>query len=172
MGGPAHFIDLTGIISAPQLEHYQNEHGAEHRHARYGRLYPRRRPCARRAAPDACARLCRGDRGLGPSGEIEIVEIKSSVADFQSDQKWPEYAPFCDRFYFAVAAAFPAQLIPEHCGLIVADGFGGAVIRHPETHKLAPARRKAMTQKFARLAALRLAAASGQLDPAAAFTTF
>ena len=109
---------------------------------------------------------------LGPSGEIEIVEIKSSVADFQSDQKWPEYAPFCDRFYFAVAAAFPAQLIPEHCGLIVADGFGGAVIRHPETHKLAPARRKAMTQKFARLAALRLAAASGHLDPAAAFTTF
>lgn len=108
---------------------------------------------------------------LGPSGEIEIVEIKSSIADFQSDRKWPEYAPFCDRFYFAVAAAFPAELIPEHCGLIIADAYGGAVIRQPDTHKLAPARRKAMTLKFARLAALRFAVQSGQLDPTAGFTT-
>lgn len=93
---------------------------------------------------------------IGPKGEVEIIEIKSSVADFRSDGKWHEYAPFCDRFYFAVASAFPAELIPEHCGLIIADGFGGAVVREPQTHPLAAARRKAVTLRFARLAASRL----------------
>ena len=39
---------------------------------------------------------------LCQKGQISIVEIKSSVADFRSDQKWPEYQPFCDQFYFAV----------------------------------------------------------------------
>lgn len=93
---------------------------------------------------------------VGPKGEVEIVEIKSSVADFRSDCKWHEYAPFCDRFYFAVAQGFPAEMIPDHCGLIIADGFGGAVIREPETQALPAARRKAVTLRFGRLAALRL----------------
>ncbi|MEL7040836.1 MAG: MmcB family DNA repair protein [Pseudomonadota bacterium] len=90
------------------------------------------------------------------SGDISIIEIKSSVADFRSDQKWPEYRPFCDRFYFAVAAEFPHDLIPTQAGLIIADGFGGAVLREPAYEKLAAARRKAVTLKFARLAATRL----------------
>jgi hypothetical protein len=47
-------------------------------------------------------------------------------------------------------------MIPPEAGLIVADAFGGAVLREPETHKLAPARRKAMTVRFARKAASRL----------------
>jgi len=93
---------------------------------------------------------------LGPKGEIVIVEVKSSVADFRSDQKWPEYAPYCDRFYFAVGHGFPKNLIPESTGLIVTDGFGGAILREPETHTLAAARRKAMTLKFARKATQRL----------------
>ena len=93
---------------------------------------------------------------LGPKGEITIVEIKSSVADFRSDQKWPEYRPYCDRFYFAVGHGFPKDLIPEEAGLIVADGFGGAILREPETHALAAARRKAMTLRFARMATQRL----------------
>lgn len=99
--------------------------------------------------------------GLGPRGEIDIIEIKSSLADFRSDQKWPEYAPFCDRFFFAVAASFPQDLIPDTCGLIIADAYGGAVLRTPAVHKLPAARRKAVTQKFARLAALRAAACHG-----------
>ena len=86
---------------------------------------------------------------VSQAGEIAIVEIKSSVADFRSDAKWQDYMPFCDRFYFAVMADFPQDLIPEDVGLIVADGFGGAA-------KLAGARRKAVTLKFARLAACRL----------------
>ena len=93
---------------------------------------------------------------IGPGGDISIVEIKSSVADFRSDQKWPEYRPFCDRFYFAVGQSFPHDLIPEDTGLIIADAYGGAVIREPDYVKLAAARRKAVTLRFARLAAGRL----------------
>jgi len=93
---------------------------------------------------------------LGPKGEVRIVEIKSSVADFKSDQKWHEYMPFCDRFYFAVGHDFPQDLIPQSAGLIIADKFGGAILREPELDKLAAARRKAMTLRFARLATRRL----------------
>jgi len=63
--------------------------------------------------------------GLGRGGELVIVEVKSSVQDFRSDGKWPEYREFCDRFYFAVPEGFPRDLIPEDCGLIMADRKGG-----------------------------------------------
>ncbi|WP_373008998.1 MmcB family DNA repair protein [Hyphomonas sp.] len=95
---------------------------------------------------------------VGPAGEIAMVEIKSSVADFRADSKWPDYMPFCDRFYFAVMADFPQDLLPEAAGLIVADAFGGAVIREAIPDKLAGARRKAVILRFARLAAGRLQA--------------
>ncbi|MEM9739747.1 MAG: MmcB family DNA repair protein [Pseudomonadota bacterium] len=98
---------------------------------------------------------------LSGKAEIEIIEIKSSVADFRSDRKWPEYAPFCDRFYFAVSQSFPLDLIPEACGLIIADRYGGAVVRTPGTHRLSAARRKAVMLRIARLAALRAAACHG-----------
>ncbi len=94
--------------------------------------------------------------GLGKDGALVIVEIKSSVADFRSDRKWPEYRDFCDRLYFAVAAGFPLELIPEDCGLIVADPFGAATVREAPSTALAAARRRAMTLRFARLAAQRL----------------
>ncbi len=93
---------------------------------------------------------------LGPRGEIAIVEVKSCLQDFQTDQKWPEYAPYCDRFYFAVDCDFPKERIPDACGLIVCDGFGGAVLREGATVLLNAARRKAVTLSFGRLAAARL----------------
>lgn len=93
---------------------------------------------------------------LGPQGGITIVEIKSCVADFRSDSKWPDYRQWCDRFYFAVDAAFPQALIPEDCGLIVADRFGAEVLREAPEHLLVGARRKAVTLRFARVAAVRL----------------
>jgi hypothetical protein len=93
---------------------------------------------------------------LGRDGEIRIIEIKSSVADFRSDSKWPDYQPFCDRMYFAVAEEFPQALIPADTGLIVADPYGGAIIREAPEQKLAAARRKAICLRFARLAASRL----------------
>ena len=57
---------------------------------------------------------------LGPRGEIAICEVKSGLEDFRVDRKWGEYGPFCDAFYFAVAPEFPAELISDDCGLIVA----------------------------------------------------
>ncbi len=94
---------------------------------------------------------------LGPRGDIVICEVKSGVEDYRCDQKWREYGPFCDAFYFAVAPEFPSELIGDDCGLIVADAFGGAVVRDAAANPLAPARRKALTLSFARLAALRSA---------------
>lgn len=99
--------------------------------------------------------------GLAPSGEIWIVETKSCVEDFSVDRKWPDYREYCDRFYFAVPEDFPRELIPEPVGLIVADGFGGAILRQSPLSPLAGARRKAVTLLFARLAAQRLAASDG-----------
>ncbi len=93
---------------------------------------------------------------VGPRGEIVIVEVKSCLQDFQTDQKWPEYAPYCDRFYFAVDCDFPKERIPDACGLMVCDGFGGAVLRDCVAVQLNAARRKAVTLSFARLAAARL----------------
>jgi len=92
---------------------------------------------------------------LGPRGDIVICEVKSGVEDYRCDQKWREYGPFCDAFYFAVAPEFPHDLIGDDCGLIVADGFGGAVVRDATAIPLAPARRKALTLAFARLGAFR-----------------
>lgn len=97
--------------------------------------------------------------GLTPNGEIWIVETKSCVEDFTVDQKWPDYREYCDRFFFAVTEVFPRELIPEDVGLIVADGFGGAILREAPLQTLAGARRKAVTLLFARLAAQRLAGA-------------
>ena len=94
--------------------------------------------------------------GLGRKGDFIIIEIKSGIADFKSDNKWTNYAGYCDRFYFAVSERFPQALIPDTVGLIIADGFGGAIIRECEEMKLAAARRKALTLRFARNAADRL----------------
>jgi hypothetical protein len=92
---------------------------------------------------------------LGPRGEIVICEVKSSLEDYRCDRKWGDYAPFCDRFYFAVATHFPQDVLPDDVGLIVADGFGGAILRDAGPVPLAPARRKALTLAFARMAAFR-----------------
>ena len=99
---------------------------------------------------------------LGRSGDLIIIEIKTSVADFRSDRKWVRYRGFADRLYFAVPDGFPALLIPEECGLIVADGFGAAILRDGVTTPLPPARRRAVTLRFARTAAHRL---RRSLDP-------
>jgi hypothetical protein len=101
---------------------------------------------------------------LGKTGEFMIIEIKSSVADFRADRKWAAYREFSDRLYFAVANDFPRPLIPEECGLMVADSFGAAVLRDGKATPLNPARRRALTLRFARVAAARL---RRHLDPEA-----
>lgn len=112
-------------------------------------------------APMAEFRLPNGRRadlaGLCSKGRIVIAEIKSCEADFAADGKWEDYLDFCDEFYFAVGAEFPTGLLPEREGLILADGFGGSVIRPAVGRPMAPARRKAVTLRFARQAAARTA---------------
>lgn len=93
---------------------------------------------------------------LGRGGDLAIVEIKTSVADFRADRKWAKYRDFADRFYFAVPNTFPAALIPEDCGLIVADAFAASLIRVGRANIVAPARRRAVTLRFALAAASRL----------------
>ena len=96
---------------------------------------------------------------VGPKGEIWIVECKSSRADYTSDCKWEGYLEWCDRYFWAVDAGFPSELLPLETGLIVADAFDAEIIRMGDETRLAPARRKVMMQKFARHAALRWHAA-------------
>jgi hypothetical protein len=93
---------------------------------------------------------------IGRKGEIWIVEIKSSVADFQADAKWPDYLSFCDRLFFAVAPDFPLDLLPREAGWIVADAYGGTILREAPEQRMAAPVRKAMTLLLARVAAARL----------------
>ena len=94
--------------------------------------------------------------GLGPKGEVWVIECKSGRADFTSDRKWHAYLEWCDRFFWAVDADFPVDLLPEGTGLIFADSYDAEIVRMGQDRPLAPARRKVMVQKFARHAALRL----------------
>lgn len=139
-------------------------------------------PIARQARPDITLAVCRGAcrlmrqsgrtvllelplpdgrradiMAVGATGELVIVEVKSSIEDWRVDQKWPDYLDWCDQLYFAVPVDFPQALIPEEVGLIVADAYGGEMLRHPPRRPVAAARRKALLIDCARLASERLA---------------
>jgi len=91
------------------------------------------------------------------SGEITIVEVKSSIEDWRVDEKWPDYLSWCDQLYFAVPIDFPQPLIPGEIGLIVADAYGGELLRASQRRPMAAARRKSLLIDCARLASERLA---------------
>lgn len=93
---------------------------------------------------------------LDAKGRVTIVEIKSSRADFRADGKWRDYLDFCDAFYFAVPKGFPLQILPPDTGLILADAWGGHIVKPADPGQLNAARRKALTLRFARTAAGRL----------------
>ena len=101
---------------------------------------------------------------LGPTGELWIVEVKSSIADFQADHKWRDYRLHCDQLFFATGPEVPLTIFPETAGLIVADRFGGQLVREAPEHRMSAATRRAITLRFARTAAYRLQAL---LDPTA-----
>jgi hypothetical protein len=102
---------------------------------------------------------------LGGDGEIWIVEIKSSVADFRADQKWPDYRLHCDRLFFATTTDVPAEIFPKDTGLIVADGFGAQIVCEAPEHRLVAATRKSMLLRFGQAAALRLQALADPNGP-------
>lgn len=91
-----------------------------------------------------------------PKGEIWIIEIKSCLADYRTDGKWPDYSDYCDRFFFAVDANFPSDVIPADTGLIIADRYGAEIMRDSPENKLPAARRKAVTLRLARASIKRL----------------
>ena len=93
---------------------------------------------------------------LDSGGAIWIVEIKSSIADFRADRKWPDYRAHCDRLFFATCPDVPCEIFPPDAGLIVADAFGAEFQCEAPEHRLPAATRKAMMLLFARAAALRL----------------
>ncbi|WP_158745151.1 MmcB family DNA repair protein [Acidisphaera sp. L21] len=95
---------------------------------------------------------------LRPDGGFVCIEVKSGIRDFLTDDKWPDYREFCDALYFAVDDSFPTDMIPDSAGLIVAAGREAAMVRQAPAHALPPARRRALTHRFASLAATRLAA--------------
>lgn len=100
---------------------------------------------------------------LGSKGEIWIVECKSSRADFTSDTKWHGYREWCDRYFWAVDADFPTELLPQETGLILADAYDAQIVRMAVESRLPAARRAALVRRFGRACAFRL---QGLRDPA------
>jgi hypothetical protein len=110
------------------------------------------------AAAELQRGVCRTFRALGHSVMTELPLPNGR----RTDDKWHEYLDYCDRLYFAVAADFPCEVIPEDAGLILADRYGAELVREPIEARLNATRRKAMMLCFAHAAALRL---QHHLDP-------
>ena len=141
------------------------------------RTMPERTVAVRRAAARLCLQLGwspvhevplpNGRRAdilaLRADGGFVCIEVKSGPRDFLTDAKWPEYRDYADALFFAVDEDFPIALLPADTGLIVACGPDAEMLRDAPAHRLAPGRRRALMQRFAMLAARRLAWAE---DPA------
>ncbi len=76
-----------------------------------------------------------------PTGnELSIVEVKSCIADFRSDDKWQRYLPYCNKFYFAVDENFPIEEIKTKVGragiLLVKSRRWIEVVKRPKVFPL------------------------------------
>lgn len=100
--------------------------------------------------------------GIDARGRIVIVEIKVARGDLLGDAKWPDYLDHCDRFYWGLspeldrACLETEAFMPHACGVIVADGYDAEIVRPAPELPLAPARRKAETERLARASLRRL----------------
>ena len=93
---------------------------------------------------------------LGMSNEIWIVECKSCQSDFKSDKKWQNYLDWCDRYFWAVDANFPIDILPPDTGVIIADAYDASILREAPLNKLSVARRKKIIKSIAKSACNRL----------------
>jgi hypothetical protein len=106
--------------------------------------------------------------GIDARGQVVIVEIKVARGDLLGDAKWADYLDHCDRFFWGLppgidrAPLESAAFRPEVCGVIVADGYDGEILRPAALAPLAAARRKVAVEQLARIAMRRHTAA---LDP-------
>lgn len=138
---------------------------------------PERTAAVRKAAARLCLRM-----GWAPLHEVRLannrradilaltrngcfvcIEVKSCLRDYMADEKWTQYQPFCDQFFFAVDCDFPRDILPPETGLIICADREAEVLREPALVRLPAPRRKALLERFAWLAAGRLAARD---DPA------
>ena len=105
-------------------------------------------------------RLASGRRvdaiGLDGRGRFAVVEVKTSLTDLRADDKWRDYLPYCDLFYFAVPPGFRLEAVPDEVGLIIADRFAGEVARASPLVPMAALRRRSQTLLFAHVASARL----------------
>lgn len=96
--------------------------------------------------------------GIDARGQVIIVEIKVARGDLLGDSKWPDYLDFCDRFFWGIPPSLERGPLesevysPERCGIIVADAYDAEIVRHAPLEPLAPARRKALVERLARIA--------------------
>ena len=93
---------------------------------------------------------------LGMSNEIWIVECKSGQSDFKSDKKWQNYLEWCDRYFWAVDANFPIDILPTQTGVIIADAYDASILREAPLNKLSPVRQKKIIKSMAASACNRL----------------
>ncbi len=93
---------------------------------------------------------------LGMSNEIWIIECKSSQNDFKSDRKWHNYLDWCNRYFWAVDANFPIDILPINTGIIIADAYDASILREAPLNKLSPARKKKVIKSIAKSACNRL----------------
>lgn len=102
----------------------------------------------------------RGDRSsmrrldflaIAPSWSSQATigfEVKVTRADFVGDNKWPEYLPYCDRFWFVTApGVVRAGEIPDNVGWMEASKNGRVLL----TKKKAPNLPKPTPEKAAEL---------------------
>ena len=105
-------------------------------------------------------RLASGRRvdiiGVDGRTRFAIAEVKTSREDLRADHKWQDYLAYCDDFYFAVPTGFPITLLPEDAGIVVADRYGGVVLRPGRRRSMAESTRRKQLLLFAQSASQRL----------------
>ncbi len=126
-----------------------------------GRLFARNDIWCLAEMPLRCGR--RADlMGIDAKGQVVIVEIKVSRADLLGDGKWTDYLDYCDRFYWGLPPELDrgpletGPFLPDRCGVIVADGYDGEILRPAPLLGLATARRKVEVERLARTSLRRL----------------
>jgi hypothetical protein len=89
--------------------------------------------------------ICKGGRFradllcLSFSGDVTIVEVKSSVADFRADKKWHNYVTHSNRFYFAMTQATYSKVrdsIPRGVGVLLISQATDRIGRHYLKHRV------------------------------------
>lgn len=85
--------------------------------------------------------LCKGGRyradvlAINMGAGIEVVEVKSSVADFRSDKKMAQYMQYCDKLYLAVTKPVYDKIkdrVLPGVGVLLVDGSRCWVVKRAQ----------------------------------------